>query len=205
MFWRLNRVLYPVYNLGPGKRIAIWTQGCPISCPGCISPDLQKSTAGREIPVEKILRELLQKQHAFTGVSVTGGEPFFQYDPLMRFCRGIKEKSDLDILVYSGYTLKELDKKFPDGQFRRLIDILVDGPYRRNNPADDGVRGSANQRILALRSGRKEELRIRQTEAPWSLAVNPDAAVFLSGIPLPGQLRGMEQKLEQKGIKLRFQ
>jgi anaerobic ribonucleoside-triphosphate reductase activating protein len=29
----------PVTTLGPGKRFALWVQGCPFTCSGCISPD----------------------------------------------------------------------------------------------------------------------------------------------------------------------
>jgi pyruvate-formate lyase-activating enzyme len=30
------------YALGPGLRSAVWVQGCPFRCPGCISPDWVK-------------------------------------------------------------------------------------------------------------------------------------------------------------------
>ena len=38
----IDRIHYPVYTLGPGKRIGIWFSGCSKKCYGCISPSLQK-------------------------------------------------------------------------------------------------------------------------------------------------------------------
>ncbi|NCA71503.1 MAG: 4Fe-4S cluster-binding domain-containing protein, partial [Sphingobacteriia bacterium] len=26
-------------SLGPGLRFALWVQGCPLRCPGCMTPD----------------------------------------------------------------------------------------------------------------------------------------------------------------------
>lgn len=209
MFWRLNRVLYPVYNLGPGRRVAIWTQGCPLSCTGCLSPDLNDASGGKDIPLTRITDELIRKQRHFTGITITGGEPFAQYGQLTSFCRTIKETCDLDILVYSGYTIGQLDASFPDGVFRKYIDILIDGPYNNEVPCGDGVRGSSNQRILKLSMEGEEGCTLQQNDEPWSMAVSENGSIYFTGVPGPGQLasmeKGLEQKSEGKGLGLRFQ
>ena len=38
----LDRILYPVTALGPGKRIAIWVSGCERHCNHCANPELWK-------------------------------------------------------------------------------------------------------------------------------------------------------------------
>ena len=34
MNWQLNKIQYPLYNLGVGKRIGIWVKGCTLACDG---------------------------------------------------------------------------------------------------------------------------------------------------------------------------
>ena len=36
----LDRILYPVTSLGPGKRLCIWVSGCNARCEGCANPEL---------------------------------------------------------------------------------------------------------------------------------------------------------------------
>ena len=35
----VSRLHFPVTTLGPGRRAAIWLQGCSIHCRGCVSRD----------------------------------------------------------------------------------------------------------------------------------------------------------------------
>ena len=56
-----------------------------------------------------------------------------------------------DVILYSGYTLAEI--RTGGGAAARvldLIDVLIDGPYRRDEPPVHPLAGSGNQEILAL-------------------------------------------------------
>ena len=44
--------------LGPGKRLIIWTSGCPKRCPACIAPDLQDIKNGVEINIDALLAQI---------------------------------------------------------------------------------------------------------------------------------------------------
>ncbi|HEY8504811.1 MAG TPA: 4Fe-4S cluster-binding domain-containing protein, partial [Gemmataceae bacterium] len=33
---------------GPGKRFAVWFQGCPLRCPGCCNPEFLPFKGGEE-------------------------------------------------------------------------------------------------------------------------------------------------------------
>lgn len=61
-----------------------------------------------------------------------------------------------DVVVYSGYTLEQLEKMGEtDPAVRRLLelcDILIDGPYlQEQRDLTLRFRGSANQRVIDLR------------------------------------------------------
>ena len=51
----VNRVHYPVTTLGPGLQAGIWTRGCSLRCPGCISPDTWEPDPRRRLPVHRLL------------------------------------------------------------------------------------------------------------------------------------------------------
>ncbi len=138
---------------GPGKRFALWFQGCPLRCPGCCNPEFLPFTGGdtRTIgELEALLDEAVGM--GIEGVSLLGGEPFAHAAPAAAFAE-IVQACELSVMVYSGYTIEQL-YKMPDPAVRQLLthtDILVDGPYIRELP-DTERRwiGSTNQRIHFL-------------------------------------------------------
>lgn len=151
---RIARMIAPVHSLGPGKRVCLWLQGCLRDCPGCISPELQPA-AGPETPVE-LLADILTRtarRGGCGGLTISGGEPFLQAAELLRLLALLRDGFQ-DILVYTGYTLKELRGGAcgPEGRdCLTYIDVLIDGPYlqERNRP-DCVLRGSDNQIIHYL-------------------------------------------------------
>ncbi len=67
---------------GPGVRLVVFLQGCPMRCQYCHNPDTWKMTGGQEMTVDKILG-LYEKNRAFYnrgGITVTGGDPLVQID-----------------------------------------------------------------------------------------------------------------------------
>lgn len=147
-------MLSPVRSLGPGERVCLWLQGCPRSCPDCISPELQPA-AGPEAPVELLADILLRTacRGSCGGLTVSGGEPFLQAPQLLRLLALVRG-GFRDILVYTGYTLEELREGACGAAGRdclAYIDVLIDGPYLRDlNRPDCVLRGSENQVIHYL-------------------------------------------------------
>lgn len=65
---------------GPGVRLVVFLQGCPMRCQYCHNPDTWKMEGGTEMSVEEILAQY-EKNRAFYqkgGITVTGGEPLVQ-------------------------------------------------------------------------------------------------------------------------------
>ena len=61
----------------------------------------------------------------------------------------------LNRLVYTGFTYEELveHENRLVAKCLSLIDMLIDGPYKKEQPPDKPWAGSGNQRILELRGG----------------------------------------------------
>ncbi|MCI0700514.1 MAG: radical SAM protein [Planctomycetia bacterium] len=141
---------------GPGKRFAVWFQGCPLRCPGCCNPEFLPFKGGET----KTLREMVewmkrsQEENDVEGITLLGGEPTAHALAAVALASAARQLS-LSVMVFSGYTLEELQAR-PEPEVAELLtltDILVDGPYIREEPdTDRRWIGSRNQRIHFLTS-----------------------------------------------------
>lgn len=145
----IARILFPVKVLGPGDRIGIWFAGCEHHCPGCSNPELwdSKPIYQTDLPsVMKMIR-LISDQHRVSGVTITGGDPFFQPDAL-RELLGELRKIVRDILVYTGYSYDLLKEQYADILYN--ISVLIDGRYIEAQNHGSLLRGSDNQNVFIL-------------------------------------------------------
>ena len=60
---------------GPGKRFAIWFQGCPLRCPGCCNPEFLSFHGGEDKSLSDVV-EAMTSQDGIEGITLLGGEPF---------------------------------------------------------------------------------------------------------------------------------
>src|ERR1700684_2520258 len=62
---------------GPGKRFALWFQGCPLRCPGCCNPEMLPFDGGHAVAVSTLIEKIHSalKEHGVEGVTLLGGEP----------------------------------------------------------------------------------------------------------------------------------
>lgn len=134
---------------GPGRRYAIWLQGCPLRCPRCCNPAYLPFEGGEPVRVEDLLARILATP-GLEGVTLLGGEPFAQAEEVARLLAGVR-RGGLGTMVFSGYTLAELTAEcFPGRDAARAAlaetDLLVDGRWDETRP--DATRtwiGSTNQ------------------------------------------------------------
>jgi anaerobic ribonucleoside-triphosphate reductase activating protein len=139
---------------GPGRRFALWFQGCPLRCPGCCNPEMLPFAGGIERSVADVVTELDEARHddGIEGITLLGGEPLAHAVGAAALALQT-QKIGLSVMVFTGYAL-EGARKLPDPAVADLLahtDILVDGPYVRELP-DTRRRwiGSTNQRIHFL-------------------------------------------------------
>jgi anaerobic ribonucleoside-triphosphate reductase activating protein len=136
---------------GPGRRYALWVQGCTLRCPGCCNPEMFTRTGGAQLDSAALADEALALE-GLEGVAVLGGEPFEQAAALADFCTRVKE-GGLSVMLYSGYRLEELRAMDTPGvaQLLSLADLLVDGRYQQGLPEPRRRWiGSSNQRLHFL-------------------------------------------------------
>ena len=152
----LSRVYYPVKVLGPGNRVGIWMNGCPRSCPGCVSPEMQEYDYSKEVSVSDLMNMIKRIQAPIDGFTISGGEPFFRPDALNELVIALATYND-DILLFSGYTLDELKKMQNDSvnSVLNTCSVLVDGPYVENLNDNRGLRGSSNQHCWVFKYSEK--------------------------------------------------
>lgn len=152
---RVDRILYPVETLGPGKRAVIWTAGCSKHCAECANPELWTSTEAQEMPPGSLARYLLDvgESYGCHELTLTGGDPLEQPDELLDCLEAVRNVYD-DVLLYTGYTLEEAQRCLSYVNWLRLrtcVDVLIDGPYiAARNVAGLALRGSDNQRVNFL-------------------------------------------------------
>jgi anaerobic ribonucleoside-triphosphate reductase activating protein len=138
---------------GPGRRTAVWVQGCAIRCVGCCNPELFAADGGSQVDPDALADRVVAR--GVEGLTVLGGEPFDQADGLASLCRAVQARGRT-VLVFTGYTLDALRLR-PDPAVAAAlaaIDTLVDGPFERDRPERRRRWvGSENQRLWHL-SGR---------------------------------------------------
>jgi anaerobic ribonucleoside-triphosphate reductase activating protein len=203
MNWELNKIQYPIYNLGPGKRIGIWVQGCSIRCKSCINSSLWENGKGKQVSIPALFEIVNLLGNDFDGITITGGEPFDDYPQLMAFATLIKRKTALHILCYTGYYLHELESKFPDKAFYTCIDTLIDGPYDKDQPASESDKGSDNQTRYNIINGKPTETDQDRSEKIWSLKCTNNT-VYMAGIPAKNEMKTINQNLMKDGIHLKL-
>src|SRR6516164_9862294 len=62
---------------GPGRRFALWFQGCPLRCSGCCNPEMLPFEGGRPMGLGELLRQVQDAAtaHGIEGITLLGGEP----------------------------------------------------------------------------------------------------------------------------------
>jgi anaerobic ribonucleoside-triphosphate reductase activating protein len=197
--WQLNKIQYPIYNLGPGKRLGIWMQGCSIHCNGCINQSLWDKKKGKVVPVLSVYELIIDICHDYNGITITGGEPFDQYPQLMAFCMLIKRKTNLNILCYSGYYLSELENKFHDKAFYQCIDYLIEGRFEKRRPTENMMKGSENQSIYRFSECKAIKIEMDNMEKTWSLKCDGEM-VYMAGVPGKNDMNILAKSLSLSGL-----
>jgi anaerobic ribonucleoside-triphosphate reductase activating protein len=134
--------------LGPGLRAGVWVQGCPFSCQGCIAPDWIPQIENQQVAVNDLVEVILSSP--ITGLTFSGGEPFLQAEALANLAAQVRKFREIDLIVFSGFTLAALKKRDSAAALLAQTDVLIDGVYIDKFNQGVGLRGSTNQKFNFL-------------------------------------------------------
>src|SRR3954453_4120348 len=114
---------------GPGRRFALWFQGCPLRCPGCCNPEMLPFEGGRRVSAADVFAEVRRaaREQGVEGITLLGGEPLAHAAGAAALARAVRGLG-LSVMVFSGHTLEEA-RRLPDpaaAELLALTDILVD-------------------------------------------------------------------------------
>jgi len=192
-----------VRGLGPGERVVLWVRGCTIGCAGCMTSDLWAKAKPR--PIEPLIEELLPALTACDGLTISGGEPFQQSTEVTNFIKALRSRIDISIVCYSGYVYEHLLKSEDTRALLGCIDVLFDGPYKKEETNTKRWRGSDNQRALKLSdrpmpmdefdkpAEEKRELQIQRLES---------GGIRLIGIPNRKDMEQLKALFADRGLQV---
>ncbi|MEW6280026.1 MAG: 4Fe-4S single cluster domain-containing protein [Candidatus Eremiobacterota bacterium] len=165
--------------LGPGRRAVIWVQGCPMRCPGCLVPDSWSPHGGFPVSVDEVADWVLSLPGC-DGLTLSGGEPMAQAPQLAQLVDRIRARRDLGVVCYTGYRHESL-KAPRQRELLSRVDLLIDGPYRREEHADLLWRGSRNQRLIPLTA--RYSIPSEDRSAGLEVRVLADGRFTFAGVP----------------------
>lgn len=102
---------------GPGTRLVVFMQGCPMRCAYCHNPDTWEINTGTSMEALEIIEMYKRNESFYTGggITVTGGEPLLQIDFIMELFQEANKRNihtciDTSGIIYTPEN-KELIKK----------------------------------------------------------------------------------------------
>lgn len=158
-----SKIKYCDIANGSGVRVTLFVSGCRNHCEGCFQPETWDFHYGQPF-TEKTAAEIrkLLEPGWIDGLTLLGGEPMEPENvgTLTSLVRAIR--ADLPgktVWCFSGYSFERLAVRPDAMELIRLLDVLVDGPFRLDLYSPGlKFRGSRNQRLIdvsaTLRLGR---------------------------------------------------
>jgi len=201
---RVHRFLPLTEAEGPGRRAAIWVQGCPIHCAGCFNRRTWSFRGGFVRTVGDLFQEVTA-QRGLEGVTFTGGEPFAQAGPLAKLGRLCRE-AGLSVVTFSGYDYGRLraSRQRDWCDLLAVTDLLLAGPFIKAQ--EDSSRpwvGSSNQEFVFLTDRyRSLEEDVRAIPNRLEVRVDADGAVSLNGTAPEADVRAIRRQLAGLGLRL---
>lgn len=170
--------------LGPDDslRYILGLQGCDKNCQGCMSQLSRRKDLKNYQSVISLAKEILAVKD-IEGITITGGEAFLQISALLELLKIIKEKSNLGVIVYTGYTLEQVEEMKEGKEILKYIDLLIDGPYIEALNDNSTLRGSSNQRVILLTERYQSSVEAYQKHERKCEVVIKNDCISMIGIP----------------------
>lgn len=133
---------------GEGIRVTLFVTGCEHACAGCYNQSAWNRKSGKPFTAE-VQEQILAACARHDGLSLSGGDPLLPHNrnAVLELCQEFKLRyPEKDIWLWTGYRYEDI----ADLEILKLIDVLIDGKYEKDQPTSQPWRGSANQRLIRL-------------------------------------------------------
>lgn len=143
---------------GPGIRLVVFFQGCPMRCKYCHNPDTWDYMGGKEMSVDDIIK-LYEKNSAFYrngGITVTGGEPLVQLEFLTELFKEAKMRGIHTCLDTSGIMYHEKKEEEYHTLFSVTDLVLLD--IKHSDPiGHEELTGRKKEAVLQFQKALEKE------------------------------------------------
>ncbi len=134
---------------GPGRRTAVWFQGCSILCPQCCNPEMHDQLAGFVMTPEQLAAAIVHARA--DGLTLLGGEPLDQAAELHEMLQILRYRGYRGVIMFTGYTWAQITADPVRSAVRELCDLIVAGPFEAASaPGRRRWIGSDNQTIHCI-------------------------------------------------------
>ncbi len=138
---------------GPGLRLIVFTQGCPLRCAYCHNPDTLALSGGREIAIDDLVRRAVRQKPYFGdrgGVTVSGGEPTLHSPAVREFFAALHGHAIPTCLDTNGFILNAAVKALYEETDLVILDVkhISDARHRH-------LTGGSNATPLAAAAWRE--------------------------------------------------
>lgn len=131
---------------GPGIRLVVFMQGCPMRCKYCHNPDTWEYSENNQISIEEILEkyESIKEFLKNGGITLTGGEPLMQVDFAIELFKAAKEKNIHTAIDTSGviFNKEKIDELI------KYTDLFMLDIKHINEEEHKKLTGHSNKQIL---------------------------------------------------------
>ena len=155
---------------GPGIRLVVFLQGCPMRCLYCHNPDTWDINGGNDMSADEIIAQYFKNRSFYSGggITVTGGEPLLQMDFLIELfsiakAHDIHTCIDTSGVVFCDKNTEKLDKLLA------VTDLVMLDIKHIDTDEYKKLTGFGNKNILAFAKYLNEKnvkMRIRHVIVP---------------------------------------
>lgn len=145
---------------GPGVRLVVFFQGCPMRCLYCHNPDTWQMKDGTLTEADEILEKYERNRAFYTtgGITATGGEPLLQIDFLLELFQKSKEKGIHTCLDTSGilFDQNDPDKMEKFLELVKVTDLVMLDIKHIEDTEHQKLTGHSNKAVFAFAGFLKE-------------------------------------------------
>lgn len=164
---------------GPGRRLCIWFQGCDLGCNDCFNPHTHSQQGNQLYDVRDLVRYIirLRRDIDLRGITLSGGEPLQQPNEVLNLLMQIP--SDLDVLLFTGYTVSEIIADPIKSAIIGRCDAVLSGRYK----SISGAHPLSCKNLLIV----SDRIQKHEISVDWRVefVVSPDN-MLLTGFPQLG-------------------